>query len=75
MKNQQRQVIHLYIKDSEEHFYFGSIPALFQHFTSEQLGISQQSLYNRWREEPWENDKITLRKGRLLTTRRKTAKS
>lgn len=74
MSTQERQVIHLYLKEDDEHHYVGSIPALFQYFTSEQLGIKQQSLYNVWREKPYENSKIILRKGRLLTTRRKTLK-
>ena len=75
MTTQQRQVIHLYLKKEDEHHYFGSVPALFQHFTTEQLGIGLQSLYNVWRDEPYENGRIKLLKGRLLTTKRKMRES
>lgn len=68
---QTRQVIHLYLKKTDEHHYLGSVPALYQYFTYEQLGIKQQSLYNIWRDEPYQNDKIILRKGRLVTTEKK----
>lgn len=68
---QQRQVIHLYLKKTDEHHYYGSVPALYRYHTSFELGIKQQSLYNVWRDEPYQNEKIILRKGRLITTERK----
>jgi hypothetical protein len=64
--DQPRQVIHLYIIATEEHHYFGSIQALYDHYTREQLGVAAQSLYNKWRNEPYCNDKIILRRGRLI---------
>jgi len=64
--HQPRQVIHLYLFKSEEHYYFGSISAMYEHFTHDQLGIAKQSLYNRWKDEPYRNDLIVLRKGRLI---------
>ncbi len=61
-----RQVIHLYIKSTEQHYYFGSIAAMFEHFDSSQLGVAAQTLYNRMEGTEWENDNIILRKGRLI---------
>jgi hypothetical protein len=70
MEKYQRQVIHLYLKEIEEHHYFGSIPAMYKNFSPEQLGVSMSSLHNRWKQEPWINDKVVLRKGRLVTTKK-----
>jgi len=65
-----RLVIHLLIKATGEHYYFGSISAMYDYFSSSQLGIAQQSLYNRWKDEPWINEKVEIRKGRLLPKRK-----
>lgn len=67
-----RQVIHLYVKATEEHHYFGSIAAMYCHFSPEQLGVAAQSLYNRWKGLKWENDSIILRKGRLINKKKKS---
>jgi hypothetical protein len=66
-----RQVIHLFLKHTEKHYYFGSISSMFSHFTSKQLGVAAQSLYNRWKGDMWENDNIILRKGRLINKKKK----
>ncbi|WP_303920870.1 hypothetical protein [Draconibacterium sediminis] len=66
MEKYQRQVIHLYFIETDEHHYFGSIPAMYENFTAKQLGVSMSSLYNRWKKEPWINKKVILRKGRLV---------
>lgn len=71
MEKYQRQVIHVFIKETEEHYYFGSIPAMYEYFTAKQLGVSMSSLYNRWKQEPWINDRVVLRKGRLVVTTKK----
>lgn len=71
MEKYQRQVIHLFIKDTEENHYFGSIPAMFENFSPAQLGVSMSSLYNRWKQEPWINEKVIMRKGRLVVTTKK----
>ena len=41
---QERQVIHL--QRGDEHYYFGSVAALYDHFTKEEIGISYGSLRN-----------------------------
>ena len=64
--DQPRQVIHLHILESDEHHYFGSLSAMYEHFTRDQLGVAVQTLYNQWKEEPYRNDKVVIRKGRLI---------
>ena len=44
MAQQERQVIHL--QRGDEHYYFGSVAALYDHFTKEEIGISYGSLRN-----------------------------
>ena len=63
---QTRQVIHLYIEETDKHYYFGSLQAMFESFSPEQLGVAIQTLYNTWNDIPYINDKVTIRKGRLI---------
>ena len=65
-KDQPRQVIHLHLLAEDEHHYFGSLSALYEHFTRDQLGVAIQTLYNKWKDEPYRTDKAILRKGRLV---------
>ncbi|MFJ1365568.1 hypothetical protein ACILDU_03880 [Capnocytophaga canimorsus] len=48
-----------------ENYYFGSISAIYDHFTKEELGISKNSLWNFGIEEnkPYKNRKCTIFKG------------
>ena len=65
--DQPRQVIHLHLLTEDNHYYFGSISAMFEHFNRDQLGVAIQTLYNQWRNESvYRNEKIILRKGRLI---------
>lgn len=61
------RVIHLYLKASDTHRYFGSPSSLFSVFTSKELGIARQSLLNYWQktEDPYENAMCVIRKGAL----------
>jgi len=52
--------------NTDEHLYFGSISALYDHFTPAQLGVALQTLYNKWKNEPYLTDMVVLRKGRLI---------
>lgn len=65
----ERTVIHLQLLDSDEHHYFGSIANLYEHYTSEQLGITYASLrnYGLSNEHPYMNKKCVIRKGLLLS--------
>lgn len=67
----QRQIIHLCFKNNEDqHYYFGTTKAMFQRFTHEELGVARQTLYNQWKSDTFENDKIILRRGKLITTKK-----
>jgi hypothetical protein len=69
-KDQVRQVIHLYFIESKKHHYFGSISAMFECFSRDQLGVASQTLYNTWKDELYINEKVEIRKGRLIQKRR-----
>ena len=65
----QRQVIHVHILDNDEHFYFGSIQAIYDTFGKDDIGIAAQTLYNRGLNEKYVNDKVVIRKGLLIQKR------
>lgn len=64
---QERQVIHL--QRGEEHYYFGSVAALYDHFSKEDIGIAYGSLRNYGLSpvKPYRNDKtgVIIRVGVL----------
>lgn len=64
-ESQQRQVIHVHVLDTDEHYYFGSIQAIYDTFTKDDIGIAAQTLYNRGLNEKYMNDRIEIRKGIL----------
>lgn len=64
-ESQQRQVIHVHVFATDEHYYFGSIQAIYDTFTKDEIGIAPQTLYNRGLNEKYINDKVVIRKGLL----------
>ena len=68
MAQEGRQVIHL--QKGQEHYYFGSVAAIYDYFTKEELGISYGSIRNYVisPEKPYVNEKkgVTIRVGVLL---------
>lgn len=66
---QQRQVIHVHVLATDEHFYFGSIQAIYDTFTKDDIEIAPQTLYNRGLDEKYVNDKVVIRKGILIQKR------
>ncbi|MFT4168484.1 MAG: hypothetical protein QM653_05130 [Dysgonomonas sp.] len=64
-ESQQRQVIHVHVLNTDEHYYFGSIQAIYDVFTKEDIGIAAQTLYNRGLNEKYMNHRIVIRKGIL----------
>lgn len=64
-ESQQRQVIHVHVLATDEHYYFGSIQAVYDTFTKNEIGIAPQTLYNRGLDEKYINDKVVIRKGVL----------
>ena len=65
---QERQVIHL--QRDEEHYYFGSVAAMYDHFNREEIGISYGSLrnYGLSPDKPYRNEKtgVVIRVGVLI---------
>ena len=65
---QERQVIHLQKED--KHYYFGSVAALYDHFTKDDIGISYGSIrnYGLSPDKPYINDKtkVVIRVGFLI---------
>ena len=70
-QEQLRQVIHLQILATNEHHYFGSLSAIYDHFTRDELGLAMQTLYNQFKGDVFANDKVVIRKGRLIQKKHK----
>lgn len=69
MLKKSRNIIHVEIKSSKEHLYFGSVSALYKHQTIKELiGIEYQTFRtkNLTTTMLFENDNLIIRKGDLL---------
>lgn len=73
-ETQQRQVIHVHLLNTDEHYYFGSIQAIYDVFTKNEIGVAPQTLYNKGLNEMYVNSKVVIRKG-LLQQKQKKSKS
>ena len=65
-----QSLIHVEFKDTHEHFYFGSLAAMFDDpKVKERIGIAYQTFRTRGltEDKPYENDKVIIRKGNLQT--------
>lgn len=68
-----KTVIHLIIKgdtrSNDQHFYFGSVACIYDHFSIDQIGITYGSLrnYGVSEDKPYENRNVIIRKGKLLS--------
>lgn len=70
MLKQERSVVHVEIKDTHEHFYFGSVAAMYQDSRVKKLiGLAYQTFRTKHFSEdnPFENEFIVVRKGKLKT--------
>jgi uncharacterized transporter YbjL len=67
--DKQRKIIHLHVKKTNEHHYFGSIKALCQNFDKQEIGIVYSSLKTVKLKEKgiYENNKCVIRQGKLIT--------
>lgn len=63
----EQRVIHLHIKETSLNRYFGSVAAMYDNYTSQELGIARQSLFNYWQKtnEPYENAICIIINGEL----------
>lgn len=70
MLKQDRTIIHVEVKDTHEHFYFGSAAAMFEDSRVKNLlGIAYQTFRKKRISEnnPYENEYVIVRKGSLNT--------
>lgn len=70
-KKQERTVVHLEMDG--QHYYYGNLKALCDNWDKDALGVSYNYLRNLGlsREKPYIGDKCTIRKGVIITSRRK----
>ena len=70
-EKQGRTVVHLQF--GENHYYFGSVAAIYEKFTKDDIGISYGSLrnYGLSEEKPYKNKLVIIRKGILQTIPKK----
>lgn len=69
-EKQERKVIHVYIIDQDKNYYFGSMKAIYNVLTVDQVGLQYQSLINYYSAndtEEFRNNKCIIRKGVLIT--------
>lgn len=70
MLKQDRTIIHVEVKDTHEHFYFGSAAAMFEDSRVKNLlGIAYQTFRKKRvsSDKPYENEYVIVRKGNLNT--------
>ena len=70
MLKQDRTIIHVEVKDTHEHLYFGSAAAMFEDSrVRELLKIKYQTFRTKRvsAEHPFENERVIVRKGNLNT--------
>lgn len=70
MLKQDRTIIHVEVKDTHDHFYFGSVAAMYEDSRVKNLlGIAYQTFRTKHVTEgsPYENEYIIVRKGNLNT--------
>ena len=72
-----QSIIHVEIKDTHEHFYFGSLAAMFQDSRVKYLpGIKYQTFRKKGLSEdkPFENDLVIIRKSKIIISNHSESK-
>lgn len=70
MLKQDRTIIHVEVKDTHEHFYFGSAAAMFEDSRVKNLLKIKYQTFRTKRiseDNPYENEFVIVRKGALNT--------
>lgn len=69
IEKKERTVIHVYLKKTDAHHYYGSIANIYEHMSVDDVGITYGSLrnYGLSSNKPYENSKCVIRKGLLLS--------
>jgi hypothetical protein len=70
--DKQLKVIHLHVKETNKHYYFGSLQALCDMFDKQTIGIVYTSLKKVKLKEKgiYENNKCIIRQGKLITAKK-----
>ena len=65
------KIIHLYVKETHEHHYFGSIQALCKTFDKDSIGVVYSYLraVKLHEKKYFENNKCIIRQGHLITAK------
>ncbi len=66
---ENKNVIHVQIKETNEHKYFGSMKSIYKIYSPGQLGIAYNTLkckHSVKEETPFENSKCIIRKGEIV---------
>ena len=71
-KKQERAVVHL--EKNGQHYYYGNLKALTDHWDKTDLGVSYAYLKNLNISEnnPFRNEKCIIRRGIIITSKRTT---
>ena len=66
---QERTIIHVYMMETGQNYYFGSVAAIYSMFSAEELGISYNTLKNIGvtLERNFYNSKCKISRGILVT--------
>ena len=78
-KNDKR-IVHLIVKGesraTDQHAYFGSVACIYDHYPKDLIGIGYPALrnYGITEDKPYENSRVIIRRGRLLTKDRRNKK-
>lgn len=69
MTKQQRKVFHIEFKRTQQHFYYGSIAAIFDNFKPDEIGVTAETFYYNHNFEfgPYQNEIVIIRFGYLKT--------
>lgn len=64
MKNES--VVHVCLGD-DRHYYFGSVAAIFDHFTPDEVGVSLPTLWNYGlaTDRPYKNNRCVIYRGNI----------
>lgn len=72
MENKQERTI-VHVEYGGQHYYFGSLSAIYTKFSSKELGVALGTLrnYGLGKERPYKNSQCIIRKGILVTMPKK----
>jgi len=76
MEKQQRKVYHVEFKGTGRHFYMGSVAAIFDHFTEQEIGTGINTIWydHDFNLGPYQNERVIIRFGYLIAKEGKRGK-